>query len=807
MLRMGKVRIITLMAVVLLIASISVSFAGIIYVKANGNNKNCGNSWAEAKKTVQAGLNASIPGDEIWVAAGTYQECITMRSGVALYGGFEGDESKRSEREPSEYITILDGNQLGGVVTVPEESEDDTIIDGFTIRNGSSASHGGAIYCCDASPIISNNIITKNIAAQNGGAIYCYDSEAQILNNTITNNFAQGSGGAIHCEESETVISNNLIANNDATYRSGGIECVDSEAKITNNTIVVNGGDQGGGIDCNGGSPVIINNIVAFNYSGINKGGTPTIEYNCVYGNQLFDYSDWLPGFMDIPEDPIFVNRSGRDYHLSATSPCINAGSNDAISDSDKDIDGQRRIKAKTVDIGADEYGADAPENVSLIFGSGPISVGCPRIFETKFSDPNGSDDIAYCNLEFTGTGIQPIYLAYSADTHSIAVWNDAKGKWSAGAMPGSSAVLETSQVKVYCDGTQVIGADTVLTIKWKIEFKSVMASKTLYAYMKVGDFKELESEREWKGLFTIMGKQPLSPSVVGLTPNKCGIPVDTVQTFAAKYSDPNGCADFGNCYLLINTGLSSYKAVYVRYDHNTKKLYLRNDNDTMWVGGYTLGSTYTIENSRCKIFCYDTTVSESGNTLTVNWRIKFKPIMTQKTCGAWMLAIDDEFLSTNWKKTGDFKLSYAPQNVSLSPKDATIKGNTVCTFTSKYTDADGAGDISRCYLLVNTSNKAVGAIYVKYDAAENKVYLRSDDDKTWLGGYTPGSKSRMENSQCMLLCEGTKVTKSGKDVTVGWQILIKKTQSGKTLCAWMTVADKADLQDNWDQLGIFKIK
>ncbi len=53
-------------------------------------------------------------------------------------------------------------------------------------------------------------------------------------------------------------------------------------------------------------------------------------------------------------EDPLFIG-SG-DYHLTALSPCINTGDNDAPDLPTTDKDGNPRIMGGTVDMGAYEY-------------------------------------------------------------------------------------------------------------------------------------------------------------------------------------------------------------------------------------------------------------------------------------------------------------------------------------------------------------------------------------------------------------------------------------------------------------------
>jgi hypothetical protein len=139
--------------------------AFVMYVSLAGSDDNDGLSWATAKRTVQGSLNTALSGDQIWVAAGIYVENITLKNGVALYGGFAGSEDPATfnlaHRDFAANAAILHGDQTGSVVTSTSEATAATIIDGFTIRNGSCADGGGgglALY--GGSPTIANNTIT-----------------------------------------------------------------------------------------------------------------------------------------------------------------------------------------------------------------------------------------------------------------------------------------------------------------------------------------------------------------------------------------------------------------------------------------------------------------------------------------------------------------------------------------------------------------------------------------------------------------------------------------------------------------------
>lgn len=89
---------------------ISVPSDSVVYVVPGGTGDKSGSTWSNAMASVQAALNlAFLTGKEVWVAAGTYNEHITLRNGVGLYGGFECSEWLRDQRNWKDHVTILDG--------------------------------------------------------------------------------------------------------------------------------------------------------------------------------------------------------------------------------------------------------------------------------------------------------------------------------------------------------------------------------------------------------------------------------------------------------------------------------------------------------------------------------------------------------------------------------------------------------------------------------------------------------------------------------------------------------------------------
>jgi hypothetical protein len=65
----------------------------------------------------------------------------------------------------------------------------------------------------------------------------------------------------------------------------------------------------------------------------------------------------WTGGGTSFDADPQFVDPASGDYHLAATSPCINAGDPaDFAQFGVTDLDGDLRVLYGRIDIGADEY-------------------------------------------------------------------------------------------------------------------------------------------------------------------------------------------------------------------------------------------------------------------------------------------------------------------------------------------------------------------------------------------------------------------------------------------------------------------
>jgi hypothetical protein len=114
-----------------------------------------------------------------------------------------------------------------------------------------------------------------------------------------------------------------------------------------------------------------------------------------------------------------------------------------------------------------------------------------------------------------------------------------------------------------------------------------------------------------------------------------------------------------------------------------------------------------------------------------------------------------------------------APTNSSLTPASAVDAVGVYRTFTAAYRDANGASDLSLVYLRVNDFVPIM--LDCVYDAVQNKLFVRSADGLTLLGGFAPGSANVISTTHGSLDCSQTTVavagTTNGTQLLVNWRV------------------------------------
>ncbi|MEE9296537.1 MAG: hypothetical protein V3W34_16455 [Phycisphaerae bacterium] len=206
----------------------------VLFVDAGATGINNGTSWADAFTDLQDALDVARGSvgyvDNIWVAKGSYAPDrgtgdraarFQLVSGVGLYGGFAGGETLLSERDPIANETVLTGdlnaNDIGDFgavnrldnsynVVLGDQVNDQTVVDGFTIRGGHAVPpttvdrNRGAGMWVDGDPLLENLVFERNWAFGNGGGLYSTGSP-RLRKCLFTENASENWGGGMFTED------------------------------------------------------------------------------------------------------------------------------------------------------------------------------------------------------------------------------------------------------------------------------------------------------------------------------------------------------------------------------------------------------------------------------------------------------------------------------------------------------------------------------------------------------------------------------------------------------------------------------
>ena len=266
------------------------AYGAVWYVDISAAVGGDGTSWASAYTDLQSALGIAVSGDEIWVAEGVYKPTspagrdatFQLKDGVALYGGFSGTETLRSQRNWSSHETILSGD-IGteddswdnsyNVVT-GSGTDDTAVLDGFTITAGNADgvnphNYGGGMLIAPGSPIVSNCTFVGNTAGSGGGmAVAASEADPTLMNCTFRDNstiqmpgtLSGGGGGGMVIFEYASVTVTYCSFDSNFGYFGGGI-CLDtySSAVVTHCSFTGNTAGTGGGL-CTNVSVVSLSN-------------------------------------------------------------------------------------------------------------------------------------------------------------------------------------------------------------------------------------------------------------------------------------------------------------------------------------------------------------------------------------------------------------------------------------------------------------------------------------------------------------------------------------------------------------------
>ena len=350
-----------------------------------------GTSWATAKRTVQAAVDAALADTMITVTNGVYGPISTDNKSIIIQSVNGAD------------VTFIDGGGTNRCATLGTiGTHTNTVLIGLTLTNGWASNGAGTLYGTLNDCVLVGNTATD----RGGGSYYGRLNNCTLRGNTadlgggacfgtlngcvVSGNTADSGGGAIGAMYDMMSLNNCVLSGNTATsYGGGAYSSMLNNCVLTGNTAIEGGGSYNGTLNnCvltgntatsyGGGACydiqancTLVGNTVSSSYGG---GAYYSYLDNCIvwgntaagggdnHYNTTFRYSCTTPlptvsydGGGNISTDPLFEDALAGNFRLRMKSPCINAGTNPFVVGT-VDLDGKPRIRDGTVDMGAYEY-------------------------------------------------------------------------------------------------------------------------------------------------------------------------------------------------------------------------------------------------------------------------------------------------------------------------------------------------------------------------------------------------------------------------------------------------------------------
>ncbi|RYX82170.1 DUF4394 domain-containing protein [bacterium] len=313
----------------------------------------------------------------------------------------------------------------------------------------------------------------------------------------------------------------------------------------------------------------------------------------------------------------------------------------------------------------------------------------------------------------------------------------------------------------------------------------------------------------------------PVAPSIDLIIPQNAGDKVGSKRTFTMSVSDGNGATDIKEMWLLINTRLNWSEGatlIYVPSASSPTKglLYLRQGDAFLPPMAVGLDSpSAVLDNGAVRVAAADVviTVSQDGKSIILDMPLTIRDgLVGQNTLFARVTdkdgATDPAALvgDMGYVRFGPYTVTpqfsdgqnFAPTLSKLTP---TIN-NSILTagitpaqsFGFFVKDENGIGDMESVIFLAGKQRGWTNTATFFYEVRTRRLYLRSDNGQSWLGGGRVGAAGIIENSQVRVDLSKVKVTViDGKAFGLTLPLQGKAALAGKNN-VWLRVQDKQGL-------------
>jgi hypothetical protein len=561
-------------------------------------------------------------------------------------------------------IVTLDGQHSVEVLSVGAAT---LSLNNLTIANGSGNFSGGGVYSSGGTLVVTNSSFSGNSAFMGGGI---FSSGTLIVTNSMFSGNSAGYGAGIEVESATLTVTNSTFSANSASADAGGILNNSGVLTVTSSTFSGNSASVVGGGISNFGTATLENTVIANSPSGGDCYGTPTDNgYNvdddgsCGFSSANHSFSDSSAaklGSLSNNGGPTLTVPLNTGSVALGAIPLGTNGCGTITTDQRGVFRPQQGAQAAACDIGALQT---AQNQVQVTFESinsqevpiatpyyvGPLSytgrqtltlpIGTqstvwapspqPLGAGTEYGFQNWSDKGAEAHL----VTISSSNIAYTAKFHRLYLLTTA-------VSPSGAGTVSPTTGSYYAAGAIV---PITATPKSKYGFSNWTGN--------VANAKSASTTVTMTSPQTVTANFRQLPIGVSVTPAHGS---GAAQAFTAVYSDASGASDLEEVRMLINSSRVASGSCYVRYVTSSAQLQLRNDAGNAWSTGLTPGGSGTVSNSQCTLSAAGSSVTASGNKLTVVFKISFLSSFGG-TKDIWLYAVNNEAQHGGFNLAGTF--------------------------------------------------------------------------------------------------------------------------------------------------------
>jgi len=356
------------------------------FVNAAATGDGSGTSWQNAYTTLTAAIENTPAVMEIWVAKSTYtpneghrMSAFYVAPGQKTFGGFNGTETRREQRDWIANPTLLSGDI--GTKGIATDNCYNVIrgaagarVDGFIITGGYADDYVNGTHPIDV------------FARGRGAAAFIWDNPSTddtsfLLNHcVVSNNYAAGQGSALF----RCLVRNSLVTANNSASVSGSGFAVGNGSTFENCTITGNTSYL---------SPVLLGtakNCIIYGNAAVGGASFYTSAVTATFCCHDIPSGSLVSGSgNNITSNPLLQSGlPALPFIIATNSPCVNAGTMLPWMDTQAvDFFGDPRVSGIAPDIGAYEIQATHPPLlITKPAGGGLLSPsGFSVAFKTRY--------------------------------------------------------------------------------------------------------------------------------------------------------------------------------------------------------------------------------------------------------------------------------------------------------------------------------------------------------------------------------------------------------------------------------------